>query len=146
MITFRLVAALVVVAAAGEAACTNLSVNDSAATLWDTQLMPAPAYPDVSGQAAAVSRSDGTNLGIGLQGAEPGAQHLWHLRLGTCVVPGQRIGPDSDYPVLDVDGAGSASAEAVLGARLSSGAAYHVEVRLSATDSSRVACGDLLEH
>lgn len=131
-------------AAVGTAGCVDLSANDHAVTLWEAQLAPEVTYPDLSGQAAAVSGADGTEVGIAIAGATPGAQHVWGLRLGTCVAPGQQIGSDAAYPELIVSAAGTDSVETHLGAKLSAGGAYHVAVRLSASDTARVACGDLM--
>jgi hypothetical protein len=69
--------------------------------------------------------------------------HTWRVRLSTCAAPGEAIGPQSDYPELVVDEGRDASAEAHLGPRLTRDSTYHVEVRQSATDTSRIACGDL---
>jgi len=113
-------------------------------TIWETQLRPDVGYPDISGQAAAVSDVGGTSVGIGIDGATPGAQHAWGVGLGSCVAPGQQIGTDALYPVLAVSDSGTAAVETHLGARLTAGGAYHVEVRLSASDASPVACGDLV--
>ena len=130
--------------AAGAAGCVDLGANDRATTIWETQLTPDLAYPGVSGQAAAVSDAGGTPIGIGIDGAAPGAQHAWGLGLGRCATPGQQIGSSATYPVLAVSDSGTAAVETHLGARLAAGGAYHVEVRLSASDASPVACGDLV--
>jgi hypothetical protein len=66
------------------------------------------------------------------------------VRLGSCAGPGDQIGADDDYPELEVSEAGRAEANARFGLTLSLEDAYHVEVRLSASDRSRVACGDLV--
>jgi hypothetical protein len=112
--------------------------------VWETELSPELGYPGFTGQAAVVSTQDGSSVGIGISGAEPGAHHTWRVRLGSCATPGQQIGLDADYPELVVDNAGAASAEVFFGPRLTIGNAYHVEVRVSAADPSRVACGDLV--
>jgi hypothetical protein len=43
-----------------------------------------------------------------------------------------------------VSGTGTASSQAQFGALLDLGQTYHVDVRVSASDPSRVACGDLV--
>ena len=134
---------LLILAAAGAAACVG-PTDEDAVTIWETQLVAELAYPGLSGQAAAVSRLDGTAVGIGIDGAEPGGAHAWGLRLGSCASPSQQIGPDSDYPELLVDDLGSASVETDLGPRLSIENSYNVEVRENSTDGSRIACGDLV--
>ncbi len=136
---------LLILAAAGAAACVGLSnQDDNTITLWDTELVAELAYPGLTGQAAAVSRLGGTDVGIGIDGAEPGGAQAWGVRLGTCASPSQQIGSDRDYPELLAGELGSASAETHLAPRLSIENSYHVEVRESSTDGARIACGDLV--
>lgn len=132
-----------ILAVAGAAACVAPTDEDPA-TVWETQLVTELAYPGLTGQAAAVSRPGGTNVGIGIDGAEPGGAQAWSLRLGTCASPSQQIGPDGDYPELLADAFGSASVDTHLARRLSIENTYIVEVRESSTDGSRIACGDLV--
>jgi len=131
-------------AAVGAAGCVDLSSHQSSVTLWDTQLTPAVGYPGLSGQAAAVSDASGTSVGIAIHGAASGAQHAWGLRFGNCAAPAQQIGSNADYPLLVVGTTGSDSVETHLGFNLTPGGLYHVAVRVSASDTSRIACGDLV--
>lgn len=124
-------------------ACVDLNKNDVQPSTWEATLMPAPAFPGLAGQAAAVVSAAGTDLGVGLSGATPGAQHTWALRLGTCALPGQQIGEDTDYPRLAVSDSGKAAAEAILGTQLARDGSYAVVVRLSTADTTRLACGNL---
>lgn len=140
MMRSRLV--LLCLAILGAAACMN-SIDTPSVTIWETQLNAELTHPDIGGQAAAVSEPSGTSLGILVTGSEPGAAHAWGLRTGTCDAPGGQIGPSGDYPELSIGDTGSGEAETHLGSRLSLDQSYHVEVRLSAADDSRVACGDL---
>jgi hypothetical protein len=126
----------------GSAACVG-STDGPSVTIWEAQLQPELTVPDFGGQAAAISEPSGTSVGILVTGAEQGAAHAWGLRLGTCATPGTQIGPASDYPELAVGLEGSAETETHLGTRLSLDQAYHIEVRVSAADDSRIACGDL---
>lgn len=127
----------------GSAACLD-NADTPSVTVWETELAAELTHPDVGGQAAAVSEPAGTSLGILVTGSEPGAAHAWGLRVGSCADPGAQVGPSSDYPELAIGATGSGEAETHLGSRLSSDQSYHVEVRVSATDGSRVACGDLI--
>lgn len=136
------VEALVLLAAM--AGCVNLDVASSSPLVWNTTLAPTSAYPDVSGQAAVVSQASGTSVGIQINGATAGAQHVWALRFGTCATPGQRIGDAADYPALDVSTTGTASAQTLLGLQLDASAAYLIDVRAAASDTARVACGNLI--
>jgi ABC-type amino acid transport substrate-binding protein len=136
---------LLILAAAGGAACVGLGpTEEDTITVWETQLVAEFAYPGLTGQAAAISRLGGTDVGIGIDGAEPGLVHAWGVHLGTCASPGQQIGPDGDYLELVANDLGSASAETHLAPRLSIENSYHVEVRESSTDGARIACGDLV--
>jgi hypothetical protein len=126
-------------------ACVNLNDDEPSVTVWETQLVAAIAFPEVVGQAAVVSGPDGTAMGIAMEGAEPQATHAWGLWTGTCDQPGQQVGPDTDYPQLDVDATGSAEAQTHLAVRLAYDGTYHVEVRLGVADPTRVACGDLAQ-
>lgn len=124
-------------------ACVG-SVEAPAVSVWETQLQPGLAYPEVGGQAAVVSEPSGTRISILLTGGDAGAEHAWGLRQGTCAEPGAQIGPASDYGELVVGLSGSAEGDAHLGSQLSPGQSYYVDVQVSAADDSRVACGDLV--
>lgn len=125
-------------------ACVNLGVNDDkVTTVWQGDLQPTSGYPGLSGQAAAVSQIDGTSASVLVQGAVPSESFAWALWLGSCDQPQQQIGPDGSYPGLAADPTGEATADAHFGTRLSIDNAYHIEVRVSATDATRVACADL---
>lgn len=137
-------AVLLVVTCAALGGCVDLSGNDLQPTTWTASLVPTTAHPGVAGQAAAVVSASGTDLGIGLSGAVPGAGHIWALQSGSCSVLGQQIGENADYPVLTVSDSGKAAAETVLGSRLAREGSYAVLVRMSTIDTARVACGELL--
>lgn len=129
--------------AAAAAACVDLNVNTVGPTVWSAQLVAAAAYPGLGGQGAAVSQADGTSAGVELTGGTVGDQHTWGLRVGTCATPGVQIGSDALYPVLVVSDSGTAQAQTHLGAQLADGGQYHLAVRVSVTDTTRIACGDL---
>jgi hypothetical protein len=101
--------------------------------LWEAQLVA--EVPDLTGQAAAVSGAAGTDLGIGLNGAPPGA---------ACATPGEDIGLSEDYPVLEVTDLGAAAAETHLASRFRRDGTYQVEVHQNRSDTTKVACGNLV--
>jgi len=123
------------------AACVGIS-DTGPPSVWETQLKPEFGYPDLTGQVAVVSQINGSQVGIGVSGATSGTTLTWAIRQGTCEAPGLQLGPDTDYPELEIDLSGHATAESHIAARLQLNHAYHAELR-SAADASRVACGDL---
>ncbi len=123
--------------------CVDLSTDNSPVATWEGELSPNLAYPDLAGHVAAAVQVGGTDVGISITGATPAAQHLWGLWSGSCQTPGARFGTNDDYPILAVSDSGKASAETRLRAQLSKDSTYHAELRLSATDSTRIACGNL---
>jgi hypothetical protein len=79
-----------------------------------------------------------------LVGATPGAEHPWHIHLGTCDNDEGIFGDPAAYPHLQVGAAGQATAMATLVATLQAGASYFVNVHASAEDlATIVACGEL---
>ncbi len=126
------------------AGCPNLNIVTTKVHIWQAQLIPDPTHADLSGQVAAVAQGAGTNVGIGITGATPGNEHTWGIRLGTCRTPRGLAGRVDDYPTLAVTDSGTAQSESRLGVEFSPDSAYHAELRESVTDSSRIACGNLV--
>ncbi len=127
------------------AACVDLNSHNTAVTTWEGQLAPDLAHPDLAGQVAAAVQLGGTDVGIAITGAAPQAVHVWGLWSGSCLAPGALVGTGDDYPLLAVSDSGKASAETHLRTELSKDSTYHAELRLSASDSSRIACGNLTQ-
>ena len=95
---------------------------------------------DLKLQSAVV----GSAANITITGANPGALHPWHVHTGTCANSGAIVGSAGNYPVLTVGTDGRASANATIGAALSEGSAYSVNVHRSSSDMGTIiACGDL---
>ena len=135
-------AALPLLAIWASAACVGLDNDPEEVVLWEAQLVA--EVPDLTGQAAAVSGAAGTDLGIGLNGAPPGAAYAWSARVGTCTTPGEDIGLPEDYPVLEVTDLGAAAAETHLASRFRRDGTYQVEVHQNRSDTTKVACGNLV--
>ena len=115
----------------------------SEVTVWEAELVAEIAYPGFSGSVAAVSGSNGTEVSILIEGAQPGAVHAWRIQLGSCSDPRQQLGPSADYPELEAGLQGSASVETTLGPRLNSEEIYHAEVLAAPGETARIACGNL---
>lgn len=126
------------------AGCLDLNTAGTQAITWEAQLVSTVANPDLTGQVAAAAQGGGgTDVGIGISGAVPGAVHLWGVWSGTCALPGDLMGASADYPTLAVSDSGKASAETHLVTRLSADSSYHAELRESASNATRIACGNL---
>lgn len=126
------------------AGCVDLNTPSTQVVTWQGTLVPDLSRPDLAGQVAAAAQgASGTDVGIGISGAVPGAVHVWGIWTGTCAAPGALIGADTDYPLLAVTDSGKATAETHLTTRFSVDSTYHAELLLSASDNSRIACGNL---
>lgn len=126
------------------AACVDLNSSNSQVVTWEAHLVPELTHPDLTGQVAAAAQgAGGTDLGIGIEGAAPGAAHLWGVWSGTCGAPGGLLGSSEDYPALAVNDSGTASTETHIGPRLLVDSSYHAELRESASNATRIACGNL---
>jgi hypothetical protein len=126
------------------AACVDVNTPGTQVVTWQGTLVPVLSHPDLAGQVAAAAQgASGTDVGIGISGAGPGAVHAWGVGSGTCAAPGALLGASTDYPLLAADDSGKAAAQTHLITRLSADSAYHGELWQSATDTTRIACGNL---
>lgn len=117
-------------------------INDISAprqVLWEAALDAGPAQPGAEGSAAAVSRSNSTEMSVRVEGVEPGT-YTWSVREGSCEAPGAVLGGEGVYPQL-VAGDEAVSAEALTSALMRSGRSYHAQVREGDT-GALAACGD----
>lgn len=112
-------------------------------TIWEATLSGTPAEPSIQGQAAAISRASGMEMGIEVEGLTPDAKYMWAIRRGTCNAGGDLVGTPDDYPPL-VSASGIVSRETTSGHRLIAGNPYHVELRRDDT-GGRAACGDFAQ-
>lgn len=105
-------------------------------------------WEQLSGSATVrwVEGTTGFLANIELEGDEPDQVRPWHVHFGTCESGGAIVGPPDDYPPLEIDGNGSAEADATVDAELDRDEDYHVNVHLSEEDlDTIIACGDLEE-
>lgn len=123
------------------AACPSLSGPTTGVTLWQATLRADSGHAGLSGQAALAAQVGGTDAGIGIAGATPGATLTWQVRVGDCVAPGPGVAALAAFPVLTVGSGGDANATMHIGRLLSADTAYYAEVR-QATDSTRILCGE----
>jgi hypothetical protein len=86
----------------------------------------------------------GGTANVSITGATAGSQHPWHVHTGTCANSGAIVGSPPSYPVLSVGSDGRASATATIGAALTPGTPYIVNVHRSTSDMGTIiACGEL---
>lgn len=99
---------------------------------------------NVRGSVAAKSAVAGAGVTITINGAQSGARHPWHVHRGTCANTGSIVGGADEYPVLEPNTGGTATASANIEVALSEDSPYSVNVHRSPTELGViVACGDL---
>lgn len=86
----------------------------------------------------------GTRANLTLSGGSPGGRHPWQIREGDCGEEGDVVGSPGDYPLLEPDQAGQASASVTLATDLDADGSYSVEVLQAEDDETVVGCGDLV--
>jgi hypothetical protein len=144
----RILAASLIIVVAGACASNNKSSNDKdvlSATTGDwSATLSSRNGSAVRGELKLQSAVVGSAANISITGATAGALHPWHVHTGTCANSGGIVGSAGNYPVLTVGSDGRASANATIGAALSEGSAYSVNVHRSSSDMGTIiACGDL---
>lgn len=109
---------------------------------WEATIEPTTAGGSIAGRAAAVTRPDGSQIGILVEGAEEGVRLGWHVRTGSCGGSGERLGPPTAYPALEFAEGEEVEVTTVIPDRMASGGTYSVEVRQTPDLQAPVlACG-----
>lgn len=86
-----------------------------------------------------------TQIGIGVRGGVPESVLGWAVRNGSCNGTGQRIGPASAYPPIEIDSIGEGEAETVIFRRIETDVQYAAEVFDQPDGVGTVqACADLV--
>jgi len=99
-----------------------------------------------TGLAAMVIEEQQTRMGISVDDAPAGITIGWAVLEGSCDAPGERVGPATAYPPVDVSESGTGAAETVLFRRISTTGPYATLVYENRDGSGRVlACADLEE-
>lgn len=121
--------------------CRVLGGVDLSVDAWEGDLIASTGM--LTGSAAALSQAGRTNASIQINGGpEDAGLYGWRIRTGSCSSPGALIGGLAQYPDLDVEAGGAASADAVLNEAMPGGRNYHVVI-IRAADGAEVACGQL---
>jgi hypothetical protein len=114
--------------------------------LWQGALEPvAGASTSVSGTMAMAANAQFTQVGIGIDAAEPGLVVGWLVRQGSCASPGARVGPPAAFPPFEIGESGEGDREATLNYRLER-SGYAGQVTAEPDGGGEVlACADLQE-
>ena len=113
-------------------------------TLWEATLEGIEPFEDVEGTVEVTAGANSFKAEIAIEGAEEGAEFDWTVARGTCEEPGNAVGQANQYPALEVDEEGKASAEATINVKLDKSQDYIVQViDNSGDDPAPVACGAL---
>lgn len=121
--------------------CRVLGGVDVSVDAWEGDLIASTGT--LTGSAAALSQGGRTNASIQIGGGpEDAGLYGWRIRTGSCSSPGALIGGAAQYPDLDVEAGGTATADAILTEAMPGGRNYHVVI-IRAADNAEVACGQL---
>lgn len=123
------------------------SCDDSPTTpapiLWVGDLA-ATNDSDVTGVASVEAYAALFTASVVIDGGVEGAAYPWHVGEGqTCGEVEDRVGDADDYPPLEPNEEGAASAEATISQVLDPDASYHVALLASDEDDTVIACGEL---
>jgi hypothetical protein len=113
---------------------------------WTTTLAGTEGWEQITGEASAQWTEGGLQFqsSASISGDEPDAVRPWHVHFNTCAEGGGIVGVDGDYPRLEVDEDGNASASATVPMPLDPTQDYHVNVHLSDEElETIIACGDM---
>ena len=112
--------------------------------LWEGTLVSRTGFTTIGGSVAMVANEHDTQVGIGVNGAQPNARLGWAVRTGTCTGTGVRVAGTTAYPALAVDTQGDARAEMVIRRRLDGNVEYASELFANSNGSGAVlACADM---
>lgn len=121
--------------------------DDPEVFVWDTALEGLEGWEQLSGDAEVTWEEESTQFSAeaSIAGDEPDAVRPWHVHDGTCGSGGPIVGEDGDYPRLEVDENGDATASVTVSQALDPTADYHVNVHLADDElETIIACGDLV--
>jgi hypothetical protein len=124
--------------------CESSPVDPPAGSLlWATELEAEGEIP-LSGSAEAESTASEALVSIHVSGGDVGETYTWYVGSGAeCGDSEARLGDAEDYPLLELDAEGAASAEASLDTGLDADDDYHVVVWTHEDNPALVACGQL---
>jgi hypothetical protein len=112
----------------------------------EATLEPADGVVDpVTGSVAMVIGTSQTQIGIGIEGGTIGERLGWAVRNGTCSGSGERVGPVTAFPPIEVGTTGAGESETVLFRRIAISGPYAAEVFANEDATGDVmACADLV--
>lgn len=125
-------------------ACSGISEPPETLTV-ESELQSADGVVDpIAGTVAMVIGERQTQIGIGVRGGVDGTILGWAVRNGSCRESGDRVGPVTAFPDIEIQEDGDGDAETVIFRRLPADEIYAAEVFGGPGATGTVqACADL---
>jgi len=109
--------------------------------IWEGSLQPVgDASVFITGSVAIVSGQFNTQIGIGVEGVDPGTVLQWNVRRGNCSAEGEPLANLALFPPFEVDATGEGSSGVVLGGRIPATENFAAWVSPDGAEVSPVAC------
>jgi hypothetical protein len=126
-------------------ACSNIAEPPGTFTA-EAALQPADGVADpVTGNVAMVIGARQTQIGVSVRGGADGTRLGWAVRNGSCSGTGQRVGPASAFPAIEIEEDGEGEAQTVIFRRIDVDDRYAAEVFDQPDGTGTVqACADLV--
>lgn len=111
---------------------------------WEVALTASEGF-DVMGEARVRALAGGrTQADVEISGAEPSAQHPWHIHSGKCDTNGPIVGSAAAYSTLTVNADGEATGSATIDVALEPDSDYYINIHKSPSETETiVACGPI---
>jgi hypothetical protein len=126
-------------------ACSGITDPPEIVTVESTLEVADGASESITGSVAMVIGERQTQIGIGVEGGTEDAVLGWVVRNGSCSTTGERLGPASAFPSIEIDTNGAGDAQTVLFRRISPAGPYAAEVSANPDGTGSIhACADLV--
>jgi hypothetical protein len=135
--------AALVVAGLLLAACSDAVLPQ--VTTWEADLRPSSPSSRLLASVGAISQPGRAEVSIQMGGGDTGRSYSWRIVGGSCEGPGDTVGGQAVYPVLQADAQGGATDETVLSRELAPEGSYAALLFRLDPDGGeiRAACGEM---
>lgn len=112
--------------------------------IWQVALTATEGF-NVTGEARVRALGGGsTQADVEISGAEPNAQHPWHIHSGECGTIGPIVGNAAAYSALTANADGEATGSATIDVALEPDSGYYINIHKSPVETETiVACGPI---